>query len=125
MLLRAAVWKAEGNAANTGPFKHMLRLEEAKQLDAGDEPVEAIANAVGYEDAEFFRRLFKRKVNLTPVQYRRRCGAAIVGGQCCECETHCRRTLSSIGLRAQSFLPTTSSFRWKCVSVEAVSPSDN
>ena len=57
-------------------YVHTLRLEEAKQmLEAGDEPVEAIANAVGYEDAGFFGRLFKRKVNLTPVQYRRRFGA--------------------------------------------------
>ena len=44
-------------------------------LEAGHEPVEAIANAVGYEDAGFFGRLFKRKVNLSPVQYRRRFGA--------------------------------------------------
>lgn len=57
-------------------YVHTLRLEEAKQmLEAGGEPVEAIANAVGYEDAGFFGRLFKRKVNLTPVQYRRRFGA--------------------------------------------------
>lgn len=57
-------------------YVHTLRLEEAKQmLEAGNEPVEAIANAVGYEDAGFFGRLFKRKVNLTPVQYRRRFGA--------------------------------------------------
>ena len=57
-------------------YVHTLRLEEAKQmLESGDEPVEAIANAVGYEDAGFFGRLFKRKVSLTPVQYRRRFGA--------------------------------------------------
>jgi len=57
-------------------YVHTLRLEEAKQmLETGDEPVEAIANAVGYEDAGFFGRLFKRKVSLTPVQYRRRFGA--------------------------------------------------
>jgi transcriptional regulator GlxA family with amidase domain len=43
-------------------------------LEAGDEPVEAIANAVGYEDAAFFGRLFRRKVNLTPAQYRKRFG---------------------------------------------------
>jgi transcriptional regulator GlxA family with amidase domain len=55
---------------------HTLRLEEAKQmLETGEAPVEAIANAVGYEDAGFFGRLFKRKVNLSPVQYRRRFGS--------------------------------------------------
>ena len=57
-------------------YVHTLRLEEAKQmLETGDAPVEAIANAVGYEDAGFFGRLFKRKVNLSPVQYRRRFGS--------------------------------------------------
>jgi transcriptional regulator GlxA family with amidase domain len=57
-------------------YVHTLRLEEAKHLlEAGDEPIEAIANAVGYEDAGFFSRLFRRKVNLTPAQYRRRFGS--------------------------------------------------
>lgn len=54
-------------------YVHTLRIEEAKQmLEAGDEPVEAIAQAVGYEDAAFFGRLFRRAVQLTPAQYRRR-----------------------------------------------------
>jgi transcriptional regulator GlxA family with amidase domain len=54
-------------------YVHTLRLEEGKQmLEATDAPVEAIANEVGYEDAGFFSRLFKRKVSLTPTQYRRR-----------------------------------------------------
>lgn len=57
-------------------YIHTLRLEEAKQmLEAGDEPIEAIANEVGYEDAGFFGRLFKRHVGLTPAQYRRRFGS--------------------------------------------------
>jgi transcriptional regulator GlxA family with amidase domain len=56
-------------------YVHALRLEEAKQmLESGDLPIEAIANEVGYEDAAFFSRLFRRKVNLTPAQYRRRFG---------------------------------------------------
>ena len=56
-------------------YVHTLRLEEAKQmLEAGDQPIEAIANEVGYEDAGFFGRLFRRKVNLTPAQYRKRFG---------------------------------------------------
>jgi len=54
-------------------YIHTLRLEEAKQmLEAGDLPVEAVANEVGYEDASFFGRLFRRKVGLTPAQYRKR-----------------------------------------------------
>jgi transcriptional regulator GlxA family with amidase domain len=57
-------------------YVHALRLEEAKQmLEAGDLPIEAIANEVGYEDTGFFSRLFRRKVNLTPAQYRKRFGA--------------------------------------------------
>jgi transcriptional regulator GlxA family with amidase domain len=44
-------------------------------LESGDQPVEAIANEVGYEDAGFFSRLFRRNVNLTPAQYRKRFGS--------------------------------------------------
>ncbi len=57
-------------------YVHTLRMEEAKQmLEAGDEPIEAIANEVGYEDAGFFSRLFRRSVQLTPAQYRKRFGS--------------------------------------------------
>ena len=57
-------------------YVHTLRLEEAKQmLETGDQPIEAIANEVGYEDAGFFSRLFRRHVNLTPAQYRKRFGS--------------------------------------------------
>jgi transcriptional regulator GlxA family with amidase domain len=54
-------------------YVHTLRLEDAKhQLETSDEPIEAIAENVGYEDAAFLARLFRRKVDLTPAQYRRR-----------------------------------------------------
>lgn len=57
-------------------YVHTLRLEEAKQcLESSDTPIETVATAVGYEDASFFNRLFRRKVGLTPAQYRRRFGA--------------------------------------------------
>jgi transcriptional regulator GlxA family with amidase domain len=56
-------------------YVHTLRMEEAKQmLESGQQPIEAIANEVGYEDAGYFSRLFRRNVNLTPAQYRRRFG---------------------------------------------------
>lgn len=56
-------------------YVHTLRLEDAKQmLEAGELPIEAIALEVGYQDAGFFGRLFRRKVGLTPAQYRRRFG---------------------------------------------------
>jgi transcriptional regulator GlxA family with amidase domain len=56
-------------------YVHALRIEEAKQmLEAGSEPIEAIANEVGYEDAGFFSRLFRRGVGMTPNEYRKRFG---------------------------------------------------
>ncbi len=68
-------------------YVQALRLEEAKQmLESGELPVEAIANEVGYEDAGYFSRLFRRKVCLTPAQYRRRFGVL-------------RRTLISSGIK--------------------------
>lgn len=66
-------------------YVHTLRMEEAKQmLESGEAPIEAIAEEVGYEDAGFFSRLFKRRVNLTPAQYRKRFGAmrrAVLAGR--------------------------------------------
>jgi len=57
-------------------YVHTLRLEEAKQmLEATELPVEAVATEVGYEDASFFSRLFRRQVGLTPGAYRKRFGA--------------------------------------------------
>jgi transcriptional regulator GlxA family with amidase domain len=54
-------------------YVHRLRIEEAKQmLEASDAPVETVAAEVGYQDASFFGRLFRRRVGLTPAQYRRR-----------------------------------------------------
>jgi transcriptional regulator GlxA family with amidase domain len=56
-------------------YVHTLRLEESKQvLETTDLSIEAVANEVGYEDASFFGRLFRRKVGLTPAQYRKRFG---------------------------------------------------
>lgn len=67
-------------------YVHTLRIEEAKQaLEAGEAPIEAIANEVGYEDAGFFSRLFRRSVGLSPKDYRRRFGSM-------------RRALQGIGL---------------------------
>jgi transcriptional regulator GlxA family with amidase domain len=54
-------------------YVHTLRLEEAKQmLERLDHSVEAVAFQVGYEDAGFFRRLFKRRVGMGPAQYRKK-----------------------------------------------------
>ena len=49
-----------------------LRIERGKELlESSKVPVEAISEQVGYSDASFFRRLFRRLVGLTPVAYRR------------------------------------------------------
>jgi transcriptional regulator GlxA family with amidase domain len=57
-------------------YIHTLRLEEAKHiLETTEQPVEAVANEVGYEDSSFFGRLFRRKVGITPAQYRKRFGS--------------------------------------------------
>jgi len=49
-----------------------LRVEKAKRLlEEGTLPVDQISVEAGYEDASFFRRLFKRRTGLTPSQYRR------------------------------------------------------
>ncbi len=57
-------------------YVHTLRLEESKHLlEATELPIEAVANEVGYEDNSFFGRMFRRRVGLTPAQYRRRFGS--------------------------------------------------
>ena len=66
-----------GKATGLTPldYVHAVRLEEAKRLlEEGGESVESIALQVGYEDATFFGRLFRRRVGLTPARYRARFG---------------------------------------------------
>jgi transcriptional regulator GlxA family with amidase domain len=49
-----------------------LRIEEAKRLlESKNFAADEISAKVGYEDASFFRRLFKRRTGLAPSQYRR------------------------------------------------------
>lgn len=54
-------------------YVQSLRIEEAKQLlETTSDPVEQVAQLVGYEDAASFRRLFRRLVGMSPGDYRRK-----------------------------------------------------
>ena len=55
------------------PYVQRLRIEDAKRrLERTEDSVDEISWRVGYEDAAFFRRLFKRTTGLTPGAYRKR-----------------------------------------------------
>lgn len=50
-----------------------IRIEAAKQmLESAATSVETISSSVGYDDPASFRRVFKRKVGLTPARYRKK-----------------------------------------------------
>lgn len=54
-------------------YVQALRIEEAKQeLEKDQRPIEDVAVIVGYEDDASFRRVFKRRVGLTPAAYRKK-----------------------------------------------------
>jgi transcriptional regulator GlxA family with amidase domain len=63
------------DATGLAPLAYVqrLRIEDAKRrLERTSAPVDEISWRVGYEDAAFFRRLFKRTTGMTPGSYRRR-----------------------------------------------------
>ena len=52
-------------------YIHMLRLEKAKALlEENSRNIDEIGKMVGYEDPTSFRRIFKRKIGMTPKTYR-------------------------------------------------------
>jgi len=49
-----------------------IRVEHAKRfLEESDLPIDKVTTEAGYEDASFFRRIFRRSTGLSPAQYRR------------------------------------------------------
>lgn len=56
-----------------GEYLQELRIEKAKDLlERTDRTVEEIVAAVGYDDSRSFRRLFRRRMGISPKRYRRR-----------------------------------------------------
>ncbi|MCT4593716.1 MAG: response regulator [Anaeromicrobium sp.] len=51
-----------------------LRIEKSKELLKNtDHRIYEIAEMIGYKDAKYFNRIFKKKMNMTPDEYRRQC----------------------------------------------------
>ena len=62
-------------ATGSAPMEYLqtMRIEESKHLlETTEMPVDQVAVEIGYEDPNFFRRLFKRRVGITPARYRQR-----------------------------------------------------
>ena len=56
---------------NFGDIITSVKMKKAKTLlRNGNMTVENIAHAIGYQNVEHFNRTFKKKTNMTPVQYR-------------------------------------------------------
>jgi transcriptional regulator GlxA family with amidase domain len=71
---RNFIRRFKGATGNT-PLEYIqrVRVEAAKQaLEAGNDPVDTIAERIGYGDLASFRRIFKRQTGVTPTEYRKR-----------------------------------------------------
>ncbi len=61
----------EATGYRPGGYVQMLRIAAARSmLEDGAASIQRVAVAVGYDDAAFFRRLFKRHCGMTPAAYR-------------------------------------------------------
>ncbi|MDP3737326.1 MAG: helix-turn-helix domain-containing protein [Hyphomonadaceae bacterium] len=57
-------------------YLQAARVEAAKaMLEREGSPIQTVSEAVGYQDAPFFRTLFKRETGMTPAEYRSRFAA--------------------------------------------------
>ena len=69
----AGTIRPQTNDRVPGAYLQTVRIEHAKALLERERmSVQSVAHAVGYEDASFFRALFKRATGMTPGDYRSR-----------------------------------------------------
>jgi transcriptional regulator GlxA family with amidase domain len=60
-------------------YLQAVRVEAAKAiLEREASPIQTVSESVGYQDASFFRGLFKRETGMTPAEYRTRFAAFAV-----------------------------------------------
>ncbi len=65
-----------------GDFVEELRLGEARRRLLGHcATVESVAESVGFQSSDAFRRAFERRVGLTPTAFRRRAGHGMVASE--------------------------------------------
>ena len=73
-LTRHAIYRLFSEELGTTPTAYIIarRLARAAaMLVAGDAPVSAVAAAVGFDDYNYFIRIFRREYGMTPLAYRR------------------------------------------------------
>jgi transcriptional regulator GlxA family with amidase domain len=76
MSVRNFIRRFEQATANT-PFEYLqrARIEAAKNiLETKKDGVEQVASRCGYEDVDYFRKIFKRYVAMTPKAYQEKYG---------------------------------------------------
>ena len=63
----------EKSGLTFGDILKQVRMKKARaMLKSSSATVESIAESVGYQNVEHFKRIFKKMYNITPVQYRNR-----------------------------------------------------
>jgi transcriptional regulator GlxA family with amidase domain len=76
MSVRNFIRRFEQATTNT-PFEYLqrVRIEAAKKiLETKKDGVEQVAGRCGYEDVDYFRKIFKRYVSMTPKAYQEKYG---------------------------------------------------
>lgn len=63
------------NCLDCSPIKYLIRFrinEAVKLLLIADKSISEIATQCGFEDTSYFNRMFKKELNITPGEYRKR-----------------------------------------------------